>query len=755
MKKTFQILFILFLVFLAGGCSLEERHARITPPFLNPNTGIVGANGPIKTETVKGLLANQSKVKKFNNYEELADFLKNAETTPSYGYSRTMMKDVASVDFGMGMPMTESAGFAVKNSVARDEKLAENAENDFSQTNIQVVGVDEADIIKTDGNRIYAVSKNNLFIISADPALDDEVLSKIEFKSPPQDIFINGDSLVVFGQDAEIYNNEVYQKFRRRSEFVFFKVFDIKDPKNPKQVRDLDFEGSYQDSRMIGDYVYFVTTKYDYSYLDGEPILPRTMSDGSVLSSICGDASVKCFAPEVYYFNIPYETHNFTTVTAVNVRNNEENLSGESYLLSGAQNMYVSANNIYITYTKYVSEYQLEMEVAREIFFPRLRPTDQENIKKIEQADAVLLSENEKNAKIQVIIERYIAVLSDDEQKKMEEELSAAMKKKYDDIASELEKTVIHKIAIDKNNLEYKATGEVTGSTLNQFSMDEQGAYFRIATTKNRTWSRFAEKEDTSYSNLYVLDENLKQVGAVEKLAPGERIYSVRFMQNRAYMVTFKQTDPLFVIDLKNPEKPTVLGELKIPGFSNYLHPYDENTLIGIGKETTENEWGGVITKGVKLSLFDVSDVKSPKEINTYVLGEAGSDSIALSDHKAFLFSKEKNLLVIPASVRVKDDDQYFGKEIFNGAVVFEVTRDGFKLRGKITHSDGMKKDDNYWGGPFYYDQNVQRSLYIKDVLYTFSNRYLKLNKLSDLQPIKDIPLEKEIDFKDDFNITN
>jgi uncharacterized secreted protein with C-terminal beta-propeller domain len=288
--------------------------------------------------------------------------------------------------------------------------------------------------------------------------------------------------------------------------------------------------------------------------------------------------------------------------------------------------------------------------------------------------------------------------------------------------------------------------------------MDEDGGYFRIATTKSQTWSQFSDKaEQESYSNLYVLDENLKTVGSLEKLAAGERIYSVRFMQGRAYLVTFEQTDPLFVIDLKDPNNPKVLGQLKIPGFSNYLHPYDETTLIGIGKETGESEFGGVITKGIKLSLFDVSDVANPKEINKYEMGGRGSDSIALSDHKAFLFSREKNLLVIPVTIMESSNPNDYGKFSFSGATVFKVDKTGFELKGRIDHSDGGKagaRED--WYGYDYYDNTVKRSLYINDILYTFSSKYLKANKIADLEVVKNLPLNKEQgDGGDDFEIVN
>jgi uncharacterized secreted protein with C-terminal beta-propeller domain len=253
------------------------------------------------------------------------------------------------------------------------------------------------------------------------------------------------------------------------------------------------------------------------------------------------------------------------------------------------------------------------------------------------------------------------------------------------------------------------------------------------------------------------MDENLKQVGAVENLAEGERIYSVRFMQNRAYMVTFRQMDPLFVIDLADPTNPQVLGKLKIPGYSDYLHPYDDTTLIGLGKDTNETEWGGARVKGLKLSLFDVSDVANPKEIDVYIMGDAGSDSIALHDHKAFLFSRDKNLLSIPVSIRESLGDQYWGKLTFSGAAVFKVDKSGFELKGKIDHSDGGRtSESDYWQGYNYYDNTVKRSLYIDDVLYTFSNQYLKMNKIEDLELVKNLELKKEKSgSSDDFEIIN
>jgi uncharacterized secreted protein with C-terminal beta-propeller domain len=230
-------------------------------------------------------------------------------------------------------------------------------------------------------------------------------------------------------------------------------------------------------------------------------------------------------------------------------------------------------------------------------------------------------------------------------------------------------------------------------------------------------------------------------------------------------MVTFKQTDPLFAIDLKNPENPQVLGKLKIPGYSNYLHPYSENILIGLGKETEERGTGGFKTKGLKLSLFDVSDINNPKEIDKYVFEENSSSSLAQHNHKAFLFSKEKNLLAVPVSFRnnssspiIMEKEDSANREsvaapsidimpppnnYFRGAAVFDVNEEKIELKGMVDHSDEKEKRE-VWCGSNCYDTTVKRSLYIEDFLYTVSSKYVGINRLDDLSRIEKIELKKE-----------
>jgi uncharacterized secreted protein with C-terminal beta-propeller domain len=276
--------------------------------------------------------------------------------------------------------------------------------------------------------------------------------------------------------------------------------------------------------------------------------------------------------------------------------------------------------------------------------------------------------------------------------------------------------TSIHRISIEKGEICYKAKGEVPGWVMNRFSMDESGDHFRIATTKG--WS-------TSHG-VYVLDMDMNIVGSIEGIAPGERMYSARFMGCRAYLVTFRRTDPFWVINLTDPANPGILGELIIPGWSDYLHPYDENHVIGVGKDSTPTGRA----QGVKLSLYDVTDVTNPMELSKYVIGDSATSTIAANNPHAFLFDREKALLVIPVRLNYT----------FNAAYVFHISpENGIMLRDTISHpkeTDGMSY---YWNR--YYDSDIQRSFYIDETLYTLSNNYLKMNLLDDLSEIKVLEL--------------
>jgi len=211
-------------------------------------------------------------------------------------------------------------------------------------------------------------------------------------------------------------------------------------------------------------------------------------------------------------------------------------------------------------------------------------------------------------------------------------------------------------------------------------------------------------------------------------------------MGNRCYLVTFYKVDPLFVVDLTDPTSPKVLGNLTIPGYSDYLHPYDETHLIGVGKNTVAAEEGNWYWyQGIKISIFDVSNVTNPTQDATYVIGDRGSDTPVLTDPKAFLFDKTRNLLVIPA-LEANVTDPYptpssYGTPVWQGAFVFDISLyHDLILEGRITHlENGMDiYDQEYW---------VKRSLYIEDVLYTISDRMVKMNSLDDMSELGQVPL--------------
>ncbi|MBI4258243.1 MAG: beta-propeller domain-containing protein, partial [Thaumarchaeota archaeon] len=284
------------------------------------------------------------------------------------------------------------------------------------------------------------------------------------------------------------------------------------------------------------------------------------------------------------------------------------------------------------------------------------------------------------------------------------------------------------------------------GRVLNQFSMDEYNDHFRIATTVGMVSRGMA----SGSSNVYVLDQDMKTIGRLEELAPGEDIYSARFMGDRAYLVTFKKIDPLFTIDLSVPSEPKVLGLLKIPGYSDYLHPFDGKHLIGIGKETVEAEEGDFAWyQGLKISLFDVSDVEKPKEVGKIIIGDRGTDSPVLRDHHALLFDKGRGLMVIPVLEAKIFPEKYpsgvhpstQGEYVFQGAYVLQISaEEGVNINGKISHIDDPQAPlkSGYY---FESNQQVERSLYIGEVLYTVSGSKIKANSITDLTEISTMQL--------------
>lgn len=245
--------------------------------------------------------------------------------------------------------------------------------------------------------------------------------------------------------------------------------------------------------------------------------------------------------------------------------------------------------------------------------------------------------------------------------------------------------TLIHKLAIKGDTTSYVASTIVPGSPLNQYSMDEDSTTgnFRIVTSHSYP---------SQSTELFVLDPKLQVLGKLQNIGAGENFQSSRFIGDRLYLVTFKQMDPLFTIDLGDTKNPKVLGELKIPGYSTYLHPYDATHLIGIGYDTKINQWGGTQNGGIKVDLYDVADVANPKQLSTLTLGDRGSSSDVLQNPRLFTWYAKKNLLFMPATLMTSAHDTidiYRNKDAWQGTVALSIDPvNGVKEQSRITHID-------------------------------------------------------------------
>lgn len=563
----------------------------------------------------------RNRLKRFFSYEELRNFVRTSY--PYYYY----------IDGAWGLLEARTLG--------GDTDLNQlSISQDYSKTNIQVEGVDEGDIVKTDGEYIYHISGKNVTILKAYPPEDAEILSQIKLNGIISSIYVNGNKLTVFeGIDNAVYYEIltpaiVIPEVKPYPYYVALptitiRIYDVSDRANPVQTRNVTLEGSYFASRMIGDYVYAVVNERIYAN-ETWVALPKIYSNGEL-------NEIK--ATEIYHSSISDYYNAYTTVLAINTQDDAQEPTSKTILLGSASSMYVSMNNIYITFQGYIGEQFMPI-------FSRTKTTP---------------------------------------------------------VSAPVWGTNIHRVAIENGNIEIGPSGSVIGNVLNQFSMDEYNGYFRIATTN---WGQAGPE-----NNVYVLDMDLNIVGRLEKFAPqDETMDSARFIGDRCYLATSViRRDPFFVIDLADSTEPKVLGYLKIPGFTRYLHPYDENHIIGVGKD------GNV----VKISLFDVSNVSKPIEIDKYTINGTWSDTPVLNEHKAFLFSKVKNLLAFPVSVHTKGT-------VWQGGYVFSITLpEGFVFRGKITNL------------PYH----VDRLLYIDNVLYTISSKKIKMNSLEDLAEINEIEL--------------
>ena len=658
--------------------------------------------------------ASSGEIKKFSSPEEIRDYLKNSSQFVQVGYNtadgwagtgqvRTMVPTAAPAP---AMEQSVSKGVSVQNSLPSAGGIGSP---DHSQTNVQVAGVDEPDFVKNDGRYIYVISGTMLTIVDAYPASSASIVSKTILEDSPDEIFVNGDRLVLIthgfsddlsdrvmkkGENEAAYMRYQYSPSTPTTHAIFY---DIADRARPKILKDFSIDGSYITARMTGTTMYLLSRESVYPYND-RIIIPAVRENSKIVRT-----------PDVYYFDNPEPRYEFTTITSFDV-NGGATKDAKTYLAGTDNIVYVSPDAMYVSYQRNNYQYRTMRTGSEPVSPVGISGGGTAGVSPATAPDFNTLAEPDKQKLIQSI---------------KAGEPEAIWIREVDQTV-----TVIHKIGISDGTITWLAKGEVPGVLKNQFAMDEYAGNLRLATTSNI----YTNRGSYEYNSVFVLDSSMKTIGSLTHIAEQEKIYSTRFIGNRLYMVTFKRIDPFFVIDLSTPSAPKILGKLKIPGYSDYVHPYDSTHIIGIGKETGTNDWGGVSTRGIKLALFDVADVEHPKQLDKVEIGDPGSDSAALSDHRAFLFDKEKNLLVIPAKVVRQGDstDKYNGAQPLSwyGAYVFGVTPgSGFILKGTVEHGTGTTGYYWYGNSPF----EVRRSLYIGDTLYTISQKQILANSLDQI----------------------
>lgn len=549
---------------------------------------------------------------------------------------------------------------------------------DYSTTNIQVENVDEADIVKTDGDYIYSISEDNVIITDVKDPKQPKVVATIKSEDDdiPEDIILYKDKLVVISTKG----NQTKRYYYNNRMNTVVKIYNITSREKPVLTKSYEMYEPYYTSRCIDNVLYVISSGN------------LRKEDDEIVVGYNEDNMEKELSVDKIKYLKDVKTTKQTLISTVDLNNETADIKLDSYLMN-ISNAYVSENAIYLLNQRYSNDTKMPISLLfglKGVFG----------------------------------LEDY-----------------------YEMYAESGYYTEIYKFDI-KENVEYKAKTKVKGKTINQYSLDEKDNHLRIALY------------DNDGSRVAIFDEDLKQIGISDNVAKGEKMYSSRFIGDKVYFVTYKTIDPLFVMDLSNETKPKVLGKLKIPGYSTYLHPYDENHIIGIGMETKEiinrNSNGKVISTtakvvGMKMALFDVSNVNSPVQISSVVIGDSRTTSAILTNPKALLFSKEKSLIAIPVNnysqdFEVTSSNNYetminnytkYGKPYnAEGYFVYNINvQDGFKLKGVITHE---KTNATY----YYSNSKLLRGLYIDNNLYTVSETMIKVNELDSLKAVGELKLK-------------
>jgi hypothetical protein len=649
---------------------------------------------------------------------------------------------------GYAEPIIFSIDGASSGSAASATSSSASAQT-YSTTNVQVAGVDEADFIKNDGSYLYVVAHGRLLIIQAWPPEAARIVASVELAGEPKQLYVHSDRALVYSSLEPLassydnlldglYPDQLYYddspdrectygydcEFSGDGRALQITLLDISDRKAPTLLREIEINGSYLNSRRLGDIVHTVITA-PAATVPEVRVWPDAIAK-NFRECLEGTATEFGYSePDVRRMFAELELDNLAAI---------ENAALADFLPSVRDTRYVNGE-----------------------------PAGSESL--LEQCDGFYLSQADDGAMRLVVLSLQMGDLAD---------LSAAtivgkpgavcaspealyvatrhyrsqVQDWYFEESDVHEATSIDKFALQPEStfVRYVGSGVAKGRVLNQFSMDEYRGNLRIATTTGRV------PDPDVHSTVTVLTEQdgrLVRVGMVDGIAPTEDIRSVRYDRDVGYVVTFEKTDPLFVLDLSHPEQPTLRGELHIPGYSTYLHLMDEVHLLTMGYGA-EDQGDFAWFSGLQLQVINVADLDAPILLHRETIGTRGSTSDAATNHLAFNYFPELDLLAIPMTICEGGAEGSYGTEMtFSGLLVYRVTADGgFAPLGGVPHPiDGGSEGStlscyNWWTES---DSKVKRSIFMESYVYSVALDQIRVSQLEDLEhPLASIDLRSE-----------
>jgi hypothetical protein len=609
------------------------------------------------------------------------------------------------------MPETaDGAGAPTPTSGAPPGGGSGSGPNDHTGTNNQVAGVDEADFVKNDGTRIFVLSGQKLYAHRSWPAESLRVESSLTVEGWPRQMFLHGNKVVIFSEVYEPASGSSGGGGGGMYDCAYMgpcgyggapstkvTTVDVANLAAPQVTGELYLPGGYHDARLAGSSARLVMTDsfrwpsgmrwwpdYTQELWDDQARLEKEIDKliaeneklirASSLTQWLPEGRRK--RPDGTVEPLGYDCRDFHKTNAPTrlglVTVASMDLDAQTFQPPGRVSLVTQPGEVYATATA------LYMATPHWWWWPQAGQTDH---------------------------------------------------------------TYVHKLDLSQpHRASYAASATVQGHLLDQFSMDEHQGVLRVASTissrvaePGNQWGRI---ETTNRVFTYGQEGGqLKLLGQSEELAKGERIFSARFVGNKGYVVTFRQVDPLFTFDLSDPAHPRKVGELKVPGFSTYIHPVGDTHLLTVGMQVPEN--GGPGPRSLKLSLFDVSDLAQPREAFTQLVGSSYGWSESLYDHKAFNYFAAKGLLAIP----YLDWTQVYTGDYWSNFVselrVFRVdTAAGFTPVGAISMKDAYQViNHNQW--TWRYTPYVRRSVMADDYVYAITDAGVRVAHVSNLsQPL-------------------